>query len=500
MLSKTAESLLLTRYAHKKETADDVLKRVAKAISIRDEKFEKELYEKMVNGIFLPNSPAIRNAGFKKGSLSACFVLPMEDSIVSIFESAKNMASIFQRGGGCGINFSALRPKNAPLSSGGYSSGALSFMSVFDSIINTVRQGGFRRGACLGALDYNHPEITDFCRAKLRGSLTNFNLSVVVTDDFMEKATASSGKIDLVHEDVVYKSVRARDILDLITLGSWVSGDPGMLFYDRINKDNKLFPKVKINCTNPCGEQPLPDFGACCLGSINISKFVEGDKFNFENFYDCVKFAGRALLNINTINWYPLNQITKVMNDLNSIGIGIMGFADTLIMLGIRYDSQACLDFIDKLSKPYVKASEEVAPDSFSKRSIAPTGSLSILADCSASIEPVFAESFERRLTVGTIKETREIYKSELCRTAHDVSPEWHLKVQAKFQSFIDSGVSKTVNVPNDIGADDIKQIYIKAWKMGVKGVTVFRDGSIDGAWVSTESTKTKCSDETCPL
>jgi hypothetical protein len=821
MLSKAAEDLLVTRYAHKKETADGVLKRVAKHISIRDEKFEKELYDAMVNGIFLPNSPAIRNAGSKKGSLSACFVLPLEDSVVSIFECAKNMASIFQRGGGCGINFSALRPKNAPLSSGGSSSGALSFMSVFDAIINTVKQGGFRRGACctsdvkalteegwklysnlkigdriltfnpekqicefqpilkmnifdyngeiitlnskfldlsvtpdhrvifkasmiekyyniapaedlpkedkyiplsfetqlnredyigitdnlikvmawiiaegsrkdpknlnfngfnisqseranksnceeidklwddlgwkytkypennkhyfergerswyvpayetrnifeleenhkiipiwvfnkfsmrqltilfdtlmkgdgsrtktwgkfttanecmaerflmlstllgfrcsykkstrdkyiwwdvlinfkrhfcdlknetkgyykgtvwcptvengfwvnlseghvsitgncLGALNHNHPEILDFCRAKLSGKLTNFNLSVMVTDEFMEKATTSNGKVDLVHEDVVYKSVRARDILDLITLGAWVSGDPGVLFYDRINKDNKLFPETKITCTNPCGEQPLPEFGACCLGSINVSKFVEGTNFNFEKFYDTVKLAGRALLNINTINWYPLPQITKLMRDLNSIGIGIMGFADALIMLGIKYDSQECLDFIDKLSKPYVKASEEVAPDSFTKRSIAPTGSLSIMADCSASIEPIFAESFERHLVDRIIEEKRDIYKSEFCRTAHEITPEWHLKVQAKFQSFIDSGVSKTVNVPNDIGADDIKQIFVKAWKMGVKGVTVFRDGSIEGAWVAT--TRTKCDDEYCPL
>jgi len=495
LLSKKAEDLLLSRYAHKKETADGVLKRAAKHISIRDEKFEKELYEAMVNGIFLPNSPALKNVGAKRGSLSACFVLPIEDSIVGIFETAKSMASIFQRGGGCGINFSTLRPKDAPLSSGGTSSGALSFMNVFDKIIDAVKQGGFRRGACLGALNHNHPEILDFCRAKLRGNLTNFNLSVMVTDEFMEKATTSTGKIDLVHEDVVYKSVRARDVLDLMTLGTWVSGDPGVLFYDQINKGHK---DIKINCTNPCGEQPLPDYGACCLGSINISKMVEGSNFNFEKFYDYVKLAVRALLNINTINWYPLPQITKMMRDLNSIGIGIMGFADALIMLGIKYDSQECIDFIDKLSKPYVKASEEVAPDSFTKRSIAPTGTLSILADCSASIEPVFDTSFERHLADRVIEESRDIYKSEYCRTAYQVSPEWHLKVQAKFQSFIDSGVSKTVNVPNDIGADEIKQIYIKAWKMGVKGVTIFREDSIEGAWISTA--RKKCDDETCSL
>jgi ribonucleoside-diphosphate reductase alpha chain len=500
MLSKIAENLILMRYAHKGETPNDVFKRVARVISVRDKKFEEELFDLMTNGIFLPNSPAIRNAGIKKGSLSACFVLPLEDTIGSIFECVRNMALIFQRGGGVGINFSNLRPNGAPLSSGGSSSGALSFMNVFDAVIETVKQGGFRRGAALGAMNYSHPEIMDFCRAKLTGNLTNFNLSVMVTDEFMEKAITSSGKVDLVHEGKTYKSVRARDILDLITLGAWSAGDPGMLFYDRINKDNKLFPETKIICTNPCGEQPLPEFGACCLGSINISKFVEGNNFNFDKFYNIVKVAGRALLNINTINWYPLQQITKTMHDLNSIGIGIMGFADTLIMLGIKYDSQECLDFIDKLSKPYVQASEEVAPDSFTKRSIAPTGTLSILGDCSASIEPVFARSFERRLVAGTFEESRKIYDSEFCRTAYEVSPEWHLKIQAKFQSFIDSGVSKTVNVPNDTGADDIKQIYIKAWKMGVKGITIFREDSKEGVWVETENKAQKCDDEVCYL
>jgi len=500
MLSKNAETLLSTRYAYKGETADDVLKRVARVLSIRDKKFEEELYNLMINGIFFPNSPAIRNAGLKKGMLSACFVLPLEDTIGSIFDTLRNMALIFQRGGGIGTNFSYLRPKGSTLSSGGTSSGAVSFMNIFDAVINTVKQGGFRRGASLFSLNHNHPEIMDFCRSKLRGSLTNANLSVMVTDEFMEKATTSTGKVDLVHNNEVYKSVRARDILDLMVLGSWQCGDPGILFYDRINKDNKNFPEIKIESTNPCGEVPLPSFGACCLGSINISKFVEGDNFNFDKFYEVVKLASRALLNINTINWYPLPQITKIMSDLNPIGLGVMGLGDTLIMLGIKYDSQDCLDFIDKLSKPYVQGSEEVAPDSFYKRSIAPTGSLSILANCSASIEPIFARSFERRLTVGTILETKEIYNSEFCRTAYEISPEWHLKIQAKFQSFVDAGVSKTLNVSNDIGADDIKQIFIKAWKSGVKGVTIFREGSIDGVWVSTESKSNKCNDEMCHL
>jgi ribonucleoside-diphosphate reductase alpha chain len=500
MLSSNAVDLVCKRYTHEGETPDGVFKRVAHALSIRDKYFEKELYEAMINGIFMPNSPALRNAGKKKGMLSACFVIPIEDSIASIFETVKNMSIIFQRGGGVGINFGPLRPKGAPLASGGTSSGAVSFMSIFDAVIHTVKQGGFRRGAALGALPFTHPEIFDFCSAKLVRTLTNFNLSVLVTDEFMQKATGNGDFVELSHDGQVYKTARAKDILDLVSLGAWVSGDPGLLFYDRINKDNKN-PEVPIVCTNPCGEEPLPAYGACCLGSINLAKFVDGDKFLFDKFYDYVKLAGRALLNINTINWYPVPQITKVMSDLNPIGIGVMGFADALIMLGIRYDSEDCLDFIEKLSKPYIQGSDEVAPESFYKRSIVPTGSVSILADCSPSIEPVFARSFERHVVAGVFKESRDIYSSEVCRTAHEIAPEWHLKVQAKFQSFIDAGVSKTVNVPNDIGADDIKQIYIKAWKMGVKGITVFRDGSIEGVMVSKDKPKKACEDpETCIL
>jgi ribonucleoside-diphosphate reductase alpha chain len=497
MLSKNAIELLTKRYIHKGETPEGVFKRVARAISVRDEKFEKELYEDMINGVFLPNSPTIRNAGRKRGMLHACFILPLQDDIGSIFETIKNMAMIFKGGGGVGINFSTLRPKDAPLSGGGTSSGAISFMGIFNSITETVKQGGFRRGALMGIMNPTHPEIFDFCRAKLRGALTNFNLSVMLTDDFMKKAVQrKDGEIELVHDGTVYNKVRAKDVLDLITLGTWVSGDPAILFFDRINKDNKLYPKVVIDCTNPCSEVGLPPYGACCLGSLNISKFVEGNKFNSGKFYDKVKMAARALLNINIISGYPLPQIAKLMADLNPIGVGIMGFADALIMLGMKYDSIEALNFIDELSKPYVEATESIAHDSFYKRIIAPTGSLSIIADCSSGIEPVFSEAFTRELTTGPIIETRELYKSEHTRTAFDVSPEWHLKIQAKFQSIVDGGISKTINVPYNTSVDNIKNIYIQAWKLGVKGVTIFRDKSIDGVLKPV----TKCEGETCAL
>jgi ribonucleoside-diphosphate reductase alpha chain len=498
MLSKNAEILLEKRYAHKGETPDGVLKRVAKALSIRDEKFEEKLYQAMLDGVFFPNSPAIRNAGRKRGLLHACFILPLEDNIGSIFDTIRNMAVIFKGGGGVGINFSSLRPKGAPLSSGGTSSGAISFMGIFDAVTETVKQGGFRRGALMGIMNPIHPEIFDFCRAKLRGDLQNFNLSVMVTDDFMEKATENGGLVDQVYEGKVYRQVRAKDVFDLIVLGSWVSGDPGMLFFDRINKDNKLYPEVILDTTNPCSEVALPHYGACCLGSINISKFVEKNSFNFDKFQRAVKMGARALLNMNTISFYPLPQIRKQMEDLNPIGLGIMGFADTLIMLGIKYDSKEALDFIKQLAVPYIQGTDSVAPDSFYKRIIAPTGSLSILGDCSSGVEPVFAKAFERHLTLGVMEETRDIYKSELCRTAHQISPDWHLEIQRAWQGVVDGGISKTINMPADASVEDIKQVYTKAWKFGLKGVTIFRDSSIDGVLVSTE--KPTCEGTECHL
>lgn len=494
--SPNAISLINSRYRYPTETVEGVFKRVARAISIKDEKFEKELYNLMINGIFFPNSPCLRNAGKKRGMLHACFALPCEDSMTEIFETVKNMATIFKYGGGVGINFSKLRPRGAPLSSGGTSSGAISFMGIFNSITETVKQGGFRRGALMGILNPSHPEILDFCRAKLKGDLTNFNLSIMMSDQLMKKA-CNHGTIDLVYEDNIYNTIRAADILDLVSLGTWATGDPGLLFFDRINQDNPLKEKgIMIDTTNPCSEVALPPYGACTLGSINISKFVEGDKFNFYKFEEVVRQVTRALLHMNIIGYFPLTQIKAFMLDHNPIGVGIMGLADTLIMLGIKYDSEPCLDFIKQLSVPYIRATQELAPESFYRRIIAPTGSLSILADCSFSIEPVYAREYERRVVAGTFEEGKAMYSSEHCRTAYEVSPEWHLKVQAAFQDIVDGGVSKTINVPNNTSVEEIRKIYIKAWKSKVKGVTIFRDRSIDGVLRA----KTKCEGEVCHL
>jgi len=497
-LSKNAKELLKIRYCQNEEAPKDVYNRVASALSLGDTKFEKKLKRAMIDGLFLPNSPCLRNAGNKKGMLHACFVLPIGDDMESITEAIKNMMMIFKNGGGVGINFSKLRPKDSALSGGGTSSGVVSFMGLFDTATEVVKQGGFRRGALMGVLNFEHAEIMEFIRSKLSNKLTNFNISVLVSDKFMKQVEEGT-TIELKNptNEEVWNTINAKTIFDVICFSAWNSGDPGFLFYNRLNKDNTLFPKVKIKTTNPCGEVPLPDYGACCLGSINISKLIRYNKFDTEGFAKALELAVRALRNNNAVSWYPLPEITKVMKELDPIGVGIMGFADALIKLGILYDSKECLDFIDEIGKTYKEVTDKLAEKCFWKRIIAPTGSLSILADCSSGIEPVFETAFERHLTVGVMQETREIYKSKYVRTAHQISPEWHLKIQAQWQKWLDGSISKTINLPNSSSVDDIKKIYIDAWKMGCKGITVFRDGCKTGVFRKTSS---KCDGNSCHL
>ena len=505
-ITKNAIYLLNQRYCHPGEKPKDVYKRVANALALGDDKFEKQLYDAMFRQYFLPNSPCLRNAGIKKGMLHACFVIPIHDNTESIFDTLKHMGIIFHFGGGVGINFSELRPNNAPLSTGGTSSGAISFMRIFNTVTETVKQGGFRRGALMGVLNHDHAEIIDFVRVKLKDELTNFNISVLVTDDFMKKVINGDGTLELKNPQngETWSTIHAKDLFDTICFSAWNSGDPGMLFYNKINdrseKSKKMFPKIDIKCTNPCGETPLPDYGACCLGSINLSKFVKKNGFDTKNFRKYLKIATRALLNNNAISWYPMPEITKTMKELNPIGVGLMGFADCLIKLGIYYDSDECLAFIDEIGAIYKDVTEKIAKNSFYKRIIAPTGSLSILADCSSGIEPVFAVDFERHLTIGILSETREIYKSKYTRTAHEIKPLWHLKVQAQWQKWLDGSISKTINLPYEASVDDIKDIYLNAYKMGCKGITVFRDGCKQGVLRVKPVVEGKCDGEECHL
>jgi ribonucleoside-diphosphate reductase alpha chain len=340
----------------------------------------------------------------------------------------------------------------------------------------------------------------EFVRSKLTNKLTNFNISVMVSDVFMNNVEKGEN-IDLKNpqDEKVWSSINAKTIFDVICFAAWNSGDPGFLFYDKINKDNKLFPKIKIKATNPCGEVPLPPYGACCLGSLNISKFVKYSKFDFRAFEKHLILASRALRNNNAVAWYPLSQITKTMKELDPIGVGIMGFADALIKMGIYYDSEDTLKFIDEIGKIYKEVTDKVAKDCFWKRIIAPTGSLSIIADCSSGIEPVFETAFERHLTVGVLEETREIYKSKYVKTAHQITPDWHLKIQAQWQKWCDGSISKTINMPNESSVDDIKKIYMLAWKLGCKGITIFRDGCKEGV-LKKKTIKSKCDGDTCSL
>jgi len=509
-LSANAKYLLEQRYCKPGETPEAVFKRTAECLADKDMKLEERLYDLMTNGIFLPNSPAIYNSGATKPSLHACYCLPIEDDIGSIFNTISAMARIFKDGGGVGINFSNLREKNAELSGGGSSSGTISFMTIFDNIVEVVKQGGYRRGALMGVLWYYHPEIFNFIKVKLEGKLQNFNLSIMVTDEFMQKVDdKENGVIDIISPKYgKIKEVRAKDIFDIMAFTSWVNGDPALLFYNRINQDNPFYPDKPIVTTNPCSEVGLPPYGACCLGSINISKLVWKNTFNFDRFHDMCQVATRVLINMNKISHYPLPAIKKEMEAHSPLGVGIMGFADCLIKLGINYDSQECLDFIDKIGKVYTEATRSIDPETFHfyRRIIAPTGSLSILADCSSGIEPIYDVAFQRNLVVGKIEETRDLYKSQYCRTAYQVSPEWHVKVLAQWQKYADGGVSKTVNMPNNASVEDIKEVYKLAWKMGVKGITVYRDGSREEQVLySRPSTPPKvymgkCSDGTCTL
>jgi len=511
-LSQNALYLLKQRYCIGDESPESVFKRTAQKLAGGDERFEQDLYDLMVNGTFLPNSPALFNSGRANGCLHACFILPIKDDLASIFYTITAMGKIFKDGGGCGINFSPLREKDASLSGGGKSSGAISFMSVFDNIVDVVKQGGKRRGALMGILNYNHPEIFNFIKVKLEGRLQNFNLSIMVDNSFMEKAI-NGGDIDIISpQGYKITTVKAKDIFELMAFASWCNGDPALLFFDRINKDNPYYPEIVVDTVNPCSEVGMPHWSACCLGSINISKFVWKNNFNFERFSNVVKAGMRALSNMNSVSAYPLTEVKEAMDKYNPVGLGIMGFADCLIKLGIYYDSQECLDFINQIGAVYQEATLNFNPHKpyFYRRIIAPTGSLSILADCSSGIEPVYDTVFVRNLTVGKIEETRDLYKSKYVRTAHEVSPEWHVKVTAQWQQWIDGGISKTVNMPYNASVEDIKNVYIQAWKLGLKGVTVYRDGSRNQVLVGVSQTNkfsidapapsTKCEGESCYL
>ena len=560
-LSDNALRVLKRRYLAKDgegnvvETPQALFWRVARCIASAELHYDDEsdvsfweetFYHLMANLDFLPNSPTLMNAGHELGQLSACFVLPIEDSMESIFDAVKHTALIHKSGGGTGFSFSRLRPTSDRVgSTGGIASGPVSFMRAFDVTTDVIKQGGMRRGANMAILNIEHPDILKFIEAKEDSeALTNFNLSVAVTDQFMKAVEEGTG-YNLVNPRTgeVTDKLNAREVFDKIIEMAWRTGDPGIVFIDEINRHNPTPELGKIESTNPCGEQPLLPFESCNLGSMNLSRMVadkDGEPcIDYDRLAQTVKLAVRFLDNVIEVNQFPLPEIAQMTKSTRKIGLGVMGFADMLIQLGIPYDSEQGLVVAEEIarfiSEEADKASVKLAQErgvfpafqasvydvpggarlrNASRTTIAPTGSLSIIANCSSGIEPLFALSYVRHILEGEefvevnpyFEETAKrggFYSTDLMRqlaegkrlkdveevpeeikklfiTAHDIDPEWHVRMQAAFQRSTDSAVSKTVNFPHEATPEDVAKVYMLAFQEGLKGITIYRDRSRD--------------------
>ncbi len=559
-LSPNARMVLERRYLRKDddgnviETPEEMFRRVARSIAKAEEDYggdrewveeiEESFYHMMTSFRFLPNSPTLMNAGRELGQLAACFVLPVEDSMEGIFDALKNAALIHKSGGGTGFSFSRLRPKNSKVgSTGGVASGPVSFMKIFNTATEQVKQGGTRRGANMAILRVDHPDIMEFITCKKNNrELNNFNISVGITDAFMEavKEGKSYSLVDP-RDGKVVGQLDATEVYYSLIYHAWESGDPGVVFLDRVNRDNPTPALGEIESTNPCGEQPLLPLEACNLGSVNLAKFVTNTNgtpsIDFKRLKETVWLSVRFLDNVIDVSKYPLPEIEKRAKGNRKIGLGVMGFADTLFMLGVAYDSDRALDIAERVMAFIQKESHDASRYLAEKRgvfenydisiykdmencrfrnatttTIAPTGTLSIIAGCSSGIEPLFAISFVRRVMDNdelvevnpyfeNIARKRGFYSPELMRaiarkgsiqniegipddvkkvfvTAHDIAPEWHVRMQAAFQKYTDNAVSKTVNLPRDATVEDVKAVYDLAYELGCKGVTIYRSGS----------------------
>ncbi len=540
------------------ESPRELFERVAQSVSEAEAGFHSKVSQREIEEIFfqlmnrlefIPNSPTLMNAGTPLGQLSACFVLPVEDSIDGIFESLMNMARIHQTGGGTGFDFSGLRPRgDLVATTKGSASGPISFMSIFNQATGVIVQGGRRRGANMGILRCDHPDIEEFIEAKIQeGSFSNFNLSVGITDKFMTAVTKDEG-FNLINPRTKRKvrSTKARALFDLMVYSSWRSGDPGIIFLDEINRHNPTPPLGRIEATNPCGEIPLLPYESCNLGSIDLSKFVKNGTMEWERLRKTIMWGIRFLDNVIEVNKYPLPQIKEIVSGNRKIGLGVMGFADMLIRMGIPYTSDEALKTASETMKFFHQASLEASvnlaeergafpnydqsifpsknckPRNATVNTVAPTGTISIIAGCSSGIEPLFALSYVRNILSGTrFFETHPMFEMELRRrgvytkelmaevgrkgslrgikaipedlkkvfiTSFDVSADAHLRIQAAFQEHTDNSVSKTINLPADATVEDVRNIFMMAHQLRCKGITIYRYGTKKGQVLSFDS------------
>ena len=567
-LNPNAEIVLEKRYFKKDangsplEGGRELFWRVAAAIASEESKYPnspyktdqlaKEFYDLMTSWKFLPNSPTLMNAGTALGQLSACFVLPVGDSIEEIFDAVKHAAMIHKSGGGTGFSFSRIRPKDSRVgSTGGVASGPLSFLRIFNTATEQIKQGGTRRGANMGIMRVDHPDIMDFIRAKEReGDFNNFNLSIALTENFM-KSVEDNEDYPLInpHDKQITGHLNARKVFEILVQKAWESGDPGIVFIDRINRDNPTPMQGEIESTNPCGEQPLLPYEACNLGSINLASFFKKPKkgsakedlspdtcIDWDELRRVIHLSVRFLDNVIDASRFPIPLIETNVHKNRKIGLGVMGWADLLFLLEIPYDSEQAINLAGRLMKftrdegrdasrmlaqergPFpaygesIFAAHQEGPyRNATITTIAPTGTLSILAGCSSGVEPLFALCFARNVmdgerlvetnpyfeqalkdnnsysdtlmeavaAKGSIKDMDYLPESmrKVFITAMDIEPVWHLRMQAAFQEYTDNAVSKTVNLPNSASIDDIRNIYWMAYQLGCKGVTVYRDG-----------------------
>ena len=556
-ISKNALTVLEKRYLGKDEngnvleTVEDMFRRVSDTIAAVDANYDTstntralsdDFYELMTDLKFLPNSPTLMNAGRTLGQLSACFVLPVEDSMEGIFDSVKNAALIHKSGGGTGFSFSRLRQSGSAVrSTGGVASGPVSFMKVFNAATEAVKQGGTRRGANMGVLRIDHPDILDFINCKADNSeITNFNISVGITEAFME-AVEKQSDYDLIDPKTkqAVGHLSAERVFDMIVDHAYRNGEPGIIFLDRLNRDNVTPGQGEIESTNPCGEQPLLPYESCNLGSINLVKMLRktltGYELDFRLLGETVEKAVHFLDNVIDANNYPLEKISETTRASRKIGLGVMGWADALLMQGIAYNSDEAVELAERVMR-YINNTGHAASARLAEKrgtfplfavstlkegpamrnvtitTIAPTGTLSIIGGCSSGVEPVFAYAFIRNIMDGTemievnpvltakLKELG-LYNDEILKKiasegtiahckeipeevrrvfvcSHDIKPIDHIKMQSAFQKYTDNAVSKTVNFPKEATRNEVRDVYLLAYKEGCKGVTIYRDGS----------------------